>query len=240
MTGVHVEQPLPVVNDRPAEAERRCKTCGVIKPMADFPADPRYSGGHTPTCRACRTVQRDQLHRRPRQHVGMTRPCSKCHNRRDLSEFTKDRRSPDGYSPRCSSCRREDRAAANADPQAARARFLRWKYGITVEQYDEMFAQQGGMCAVCGGAETIKGRRWLDVDHCHRTGRVRALLCSTCNRVFGMLAEDPNRIAQLLRYALSHETDAPLEPAEAEVLAARFAAFAVGARRAGTLREVTP
>jgi len=56
------------------------------------------------------------------------------------------------------------------------------KYGITVEQYDEMVEQQMGRCAICKLVEHIDepGKR-LHVDHCHETGAVRGLLCSKCN-----------------------------------------------------------
>jgi hypothetical protein len=51
--------------------------------------------------------------------------------------------------------------------------------GVTVEQYDAMLAAQGGGCAICG---TKPKTRRLDVDHDHKTGRVRGLLCHRCNR----------------------------------------------------------
>lgn len=51
-------------------------------------------------------------------------------------------------------------------------------YGITLEQYDEMFRQQGGACAVCG---SVPKKNRLSVDHDHATGKVRGLLCMNCN-----------------------------------------------------------
>lgn len=57
------------------------------------------------------------------------------------------------------------------------------QYGITLEQYNAMRAAQNGCCAICGITPTEK--RQLHVDHCHSTGRVRALLCSPCNTQLG-------------------------------------------------------
>lgn len=62
-----------------------------------------------------------------------------------------------------------------------RERHLVRKYGVTQADYDLMFAAQGGKCAVCGKAQ----ERAFDVDHCHATGCVRGLLCTSCNRMIG-------------------------------------------------------
>lgn len=63
------------------------------------------------------------------------------------------------------------------------------KYGITREQYDNLFEQQGGLCAICKQPETVKTGagviRRLAVDHDHDTGRVRGLLCYRCNTTLG-------------------------------------------------------
>ena len=65
------------------------------------------------------------------------------------------------------------------------------KYGITLEQYNQMLDAQGGVCAICKKPETAKGNhgtaRELAVDHCHDTGKVRGLLCSQCNTAIGKL-----------------------------------------------------
>lgn len=59
-----------------------------------------------------------------------------------------------------------------------RACHLRSQYGITPEDYDRMFAEQGGCCAICGRVYTT---RRLHIDHDHGTGKIRRLLCSGCN-----------------------------------------------------------
>lgn len=68
------------------------------------------------------------------------------------------------------------------------ARQVRLKYGITVEDYDLMLAEQGGVCKICKRPETSvrngKVRR-MPVDHDHDTGEVRGLLCMLCNSRLG-------------------------------------------------------
>ena len=65
--------------------------------------------------------------------------------------------------------------------EKARAYRLKRLYGITVVQYDRMFDLQGGKCFVCMWKPTEKSRR-LCVDHDHKDGRVRGLLCYRCNK----------------------------------------------------------
>ena len=59
---------------------------------------------------------------------------------------------------------------------------LKFHYSMTLEQYDKMFEEQNGNCAICGLPELM---RRLSVDHDHKTGVVRGLLCSSCNTKLG-------------------------------------------------------
>ena len=79
--------------------------------------------------------------------------------------------------------RERDAQAYRSNPErhkeAARASKYRRAYGITIEQYDKMFAMQDGVCALCGKPP---GKTRLHVDHCHESKRVRGLLCAYCNQ----------------------------------------------------------
>lgn len=59
-----------------------------------------------------------------------------------------------------------------------------FRYNLSPEEYDAMVAEQDGKCAICGGTETYEHKS-LCVDHDHRTGEVRGLLCSRCNKALG-------------------------------------------------------
>jgi hypothetical protein len=61
------------------------------------------------------------------------------------------------------------------------------KYGLTLDQYKSIVHQQKKKCAICDGYNGI-GRR-LDVDHCHKTKRVRGLLCNRCNKALGLFKD---------------------------------------------------
>src|SRR5436305_14191310 len=71
---------------------------------------------------------------------------------------------------------------------ADRAGHLKRKFGLTLEQYDELLASQSGGCAICGDAP--EAGTSLHIDHDHETGAVRGLLCVRCNNALGQLKED--------------------------------------------------
>ena len=73
-------------------------------------------------------------------------------------------------------------------------------YGLTLEKYDEMLNIQGGVCACCGEKETNSSKKYLCVDHCHKTGRARSLLCDRCNRGIGALNDDLDILRKAVLY----------------------------------------
>lgn len=73
----------------------------------------------------------------------------------------------------------------------------------TVEEYDRKFAEQNGLCAICGKPEPVVGRR-LSNDHDHDTGENRGLLCSLCNPGLGLFKDDPNLLLNAIAYLAKH------------------------------------
>lgn len=82
-----------------------------------------------------------------------------------------------------------------------RARGLKRNFGITVADYEQMFSRQKGVCAICEKPET---RRRLSVDHCHKTGKIRGLLCNKCNRGLGYFYDDKNLMKKATEYLKSN------------------------------------
>lgn len=85
---------------------------------------------------------------------------------------------------------------ANAAKQ--RAIDMRRRFGISIEDYDELLIAQVGRCAICGAPPTK--RKALAVDHDHETGNLRGLLCSNCNVGLGNFKDDPARLATAINY----------------------------------------
>ncbi len=75
---------------------------------------------------------------------------------------------------------------------------LRIRYGLTVEQFDELWAQTDGLCTICKKPES-RARR-LSLDHDHLTGEIRGFLCSRCNLMLGHMSDDADRLEQAARY----------------------------------------
>jgi hypothetical protein len=70
--------------------------------------------------------------------------------------------------------------------------YLRRQYGITLEEYEERVRAQEGRCAICGMPPIARGKTdSLVVDHCHKNGNVRSLLCGKCNTAIGLFDDDP-------------------------------------------------
>ncbi len=80
---------------------------------------------------------------------------------------------------------------------------LRRTYGIDGGMYDQMLADQGGSCAICRQPQQSQRQR-LAVDHCHKTGAVRALLCTSCNAAIGALRDDIDLILAAAAYVENH------------------------------------
>ena len=76
-------------------------------------------------------------------------------------------------------------------------------YGITASDYEKMYADQDGKCAICKGEGFVMAthhRIRLVVDHCHESGVIRGLLCHNCNRALGLLKDDVSRLETAIEY----------------------------------------
>lgn len=79
---------------------------------------------------------------------------------------------------------------------------LQQKYGITVDDYNRMFTEQKGCCAICGKHQLEEGTKksFLCVDHNHDTGEVRALLCDSCNMGLGKFYDKAENLKKAIDY----------------------------------------
>lgn len=141
--------------------------------------------------------------------------CTVCKIELPFSSFHKSKKSSDGLGYRCREC---DKKARHSYREANRERFaevsrrkqIKFKYGITLEDYTKMFEDQGRCCAICGTTKNAVGgkeRFWnFSVDHCHRTGKNRGILCNQCNRGVGMLGDTSEALLKAYNYLKKHET----------------------------------
>jgi hypothetical protein len=158
--------------------ERVCFSCKTSKPLVDFARDRARdkdgTEGRTRNCKECRRV-----------------------SFKDWASKNKDRIASHNKA------NKELRKAYYADPDRKRKYRGDWllrTYGISHEKYDEMLAAQGGVCAICSQPERSARNRHLAVDHCHKTGKVRGLLCTNCNRALGLFSESPAVLSFAINY----------------------------------------
>lgn len=93
------------------------------------------------------------------------------------------------------------------NPQKWRAIERRRRYGISPEEFDRLYAEQKGECGVCSKKifdGSGQGRDALAVDHDHKTGKIRGLLCAVCNRGLGMFEDSPERLEKAAIYLKKH------------------------------------
>lgn len=155
-----------------------------------------------------------------------TKICSGCgvEKAANASEFHRRAGSPDGLCGACRKCRNAATARwKKANPEkvaswrrnrtqsgAERSKDLRLLYGMTAAQYWAIIESQGGTCAMCPAVESECGRR-LCVDHCHKTGEIRGILCGSCNKLLGFARDSVERLEAGKNYLLRFESRRPTD-----------------------------
>jgi hypothetical protein len=105
----------------------------------------------------------------------------------------------------------DQKARDAANPEARRARDKKRapkkmladnarRYGLTVEQYHQMLENQRGLCAICLEPPTSGRGKKLYIDHDHKTGKVRGLLCHHCNMILGYAKDSSVRLTECINY----------------------------------------
>lgn len=95
------------------------------------------------------------------------------------------------------------KAWQEGNPHKRKAQRLK-QYGIALSDFEDMMAMQKGRCAICGFEDTESPKLFPMVDHCHKTGRVRGLLCMSCNQGLGKFKDDVNLLMTAAAYLAKH------------------------------------
>ena len=94
-------------------------------------------------------------------------------------------------------------AAANKNTTKIKKNQLWQKFKITLEDWEQMYSNQGGVCSICG--KKCRTGKDLSVDHNHETGKVRSLLCGSCNTGLGMFQDNSKLLIMAAKYLIDHE-----------------------------------
>lgn len=168
--------------------KKRCIKCGKHRLLKFFYEHPRMKDGHLNHCVACharagrtnynKNVEYYRKYNRDRQREWRKKPGSEKKTREYKARYKKT------HPERLRELRRRKNIRG---------------YGITPEEHKEMVKKQKNRCAACGGPPTGRWKK-LVIDHCHKTKKVRGLLCSKCNTAAGHLNDDPRKASSLARY----------------------------------------
>jgi len=142
--------------------------------------------------------------------------CIKCQVLRPLEEFTPALRNKDGHRGACRICYRPYSKKYNKewriknpgkergyrDPAVDSARQLLRRYGLSEDDRQNLLLKQKYLCAACGEVPsgTKPNSSILHVDHDHKTGEIRGLLCQKCNSALGLLGDNKGKVLKLLAY----------------------------------------
>lgn len=151
----------------------------------------------------------------------LTKVCSKCKVDKPHSEYFKDKVRKIGIRCKCKACckeeiinwREKNRSEYNdyaamwraKNPDKQHKAEIKRRYGLSIEDYNKMLVEQECKCAICGKQHNpTKSRGRLFVDHDHKTGKLRQLLCGACNSALGYFLDDTRLLAEAIAYIVRH------------------------------------
>ena len=169
-----------------------CTKCKEVKNVSEFHSNRSTKDGYHGWCKKCSNeIRRGQP---KKQYPRSTEPktCPTCSETKSPGNFWRDKCKLDGLHTECKEC--------------ARDRLYQRNFGISLSEYSTLLESQMCVCAMCGKDETENNQR-LCVDHCHETGKVRGLLCNTCNTGLGLLQDNTQILENGISYLRKHRKE---------------------------------
>jgi hypothetical protein len=198
-----------------------CPECREWKLLDAFFVNRHNTDGHTSYCKPCQTRRNAESKarrargerlttKRPRRTVQSVLPykrCPRCEKTYPLEGFAINRTRSRGIGTYCLDCHNAVvRANTVKNHGSTRGKHLKARYGLTPDDVAVMVAEQDGKCAIC------RDRAAEHVDHDHRTGEVRGILCFTCNVGLGNFRDDPDLMLKAHRYLTRRPGWVPVAP----------------------------
>jgi len=160
----------------------------------------------------------------------LEKKCSRCNQTKPVSEFGKRKAEKwrhENFNSQCKGCERyrkneymnkyrienrleireRDNAWRKKHPDRVRNMNLKKIYGITNEEYDRMLIEQNYECKICKVKHQPHSRESrLHIDHCHKSTKIRGLLCGQCNKGLGHFRDDPGLLLIAIAYLKKHSS----------------------------------
>lgn len=182
--------------------QKTCSNCKISKPLTDFYKAKGCKQGRLGRCKVCKEAE---VRIRRANNPQKFKDYQNKHNRKRKKERAA------WYLENKERLAIEHRNYYNRSKEKTKARELKKSYNITLDQYLKMLLEQDNKCAICKRPEKAihfqtKEVRRLAVDHCHKTGSVRDLLCSSCNRGIGSFEDNIEFLTKAIEYLTKHES----------------------------------
>lgn len=179
--------------------KKRCCRCRVLKLVTEFPPCTMGKDGLYSYCRLChseyqkaRHPNRKEIDEKKARRIGLKKQglktCRSCKAICPLSYFYNDPRHTDGKQSICKDCWN---VRGNTN-------YLKKEYDITVDEFHQLLEAQDGCCAIC---DRPPKKYRFNIDHCHKTHLIRALLCVNCNtNLLPLVEAHPDWVKQAFDY----------------------------------------
>lgn len=189
-------------NSTTTATHRRCNVCKQWRNYLEFFKNKSHYPAIDYTCKKCISKKYKQKRQKKYEKIeslygppifgshgkitGTHKFCPNCKQWKKHDCFGKDRNNAFGFKCRCRDC------CSITDRER--------RYNISLDTYKQMFDDQNGQCAICGAAEGNSKHKNLYIDHDHKTGEVRGLLCHCCNNMLGYSKDTPDILRQGATY----------------------------------------
>lgn len=208
--------------------ERKCLDCGVLKPLADFHRSRAKSNGHSSYCKTCDSARckarykSEEIEIRQQLKNQGLKKCPRCAEVKPLGDYYRVSRLSNGRAAFCKECElinRRETYKITKVREGRKSSQYKSAYGITLAEAREMLRQQHGLCANRGCGKAIsfdivgnaapyrrgssEPRKYANsalIDHCHKTGKIRGILCHKCNLFAGQVENYRNHFLGILEY----------------------------------------
>jgi DNA-directed RNA polymerase subunit M/transcription elongation factor TFIIS len=165
---------------------KRCHACGEVLPVSSFSSDRKRKDGLNDKCKACQAKYSKEYRDSHKELLRESKKRSYEKNKTRILDDYRKRRAGAGYAER------------------DRERHILKTYGLSMLQVEELLLTQEGKCPIClCTLSTEQGSRdILHIDHDHKTGKIRGLLCYACNAGLGQFKDSSSsmrRVANRLR-----------------------------------------
>lgn len=130
----------------------------------------------------------------------MTKVCSRCKQDKEHDQFYKNKFGKLGLHHYCKLCH-SVQSKKSYNYEKSKNRLVLNKYKLSVTQVEELYISQNKKCKICNiEHKMVSKHKGLYIDHCHKTGKVRGLLCANCNRLLGICNDNIDILKSSILY----------------------------------------